>query len=339
MRGEAIAATHPIQSVLIVVFFLSIGLLIDLNFVVANLGTVIFFVIAVLAVKTAVNVVLMRLVRQPWEMAFPAGTDDRADRRVLLRAGGHRLANGSFSGDAYRLAIAVIAVSLLVSPLWMVSVRRFHIGRAQRHLRFPCRACRGLCRRDRGIRARPDGAHPPRPLHRPAIEGGVDRDAAQLPGGGAPRNRPCAPAAERRARRAIIGCFQLGRARATYSAEGRAISLSRRRTMRILAGFLGLAALLAVSVPHGAEAAPPPRVEAYSCGYLASTMGPRNVWQTWFRGSRHQLFGPDLHLHRLALLQDPGRLQGVALLGADRLAAGQYLQAVPQGHPLLMVGR
>ena len=73
MRAEAIAATHPIQSVLVVVFFLSIGLLIDLDFIVANLGTVIFFVVAVLAVKTAVNVGLIRAVGQPWELAFPAG--------------------------------------------------------------------------------------------------------------------------------------------------------------------------------------------------------------------------------------------------------------------------
>ncbi len=62
--------------------------------------------------------------------------------------------------------------------------------------------------------------------------------------------------------------------------------------MRILAGFLGLAALMALSAPHAAQAAQPPRVSSYSCGYLASTIGPRNVWHTWFTGSRHQLFGP-----------------------------------------------
>ena len=61
--------------------------------------------------------------------------------------------------------------------------------------------------------------------------------------------------------------------------------------MRILAGFLGLAALLVLAAPHGAQAAPP-RVAAYSCGYLASAVGPHNVWQTWFRGGRKPLFGP-----------------------------------------------
>ncbi len=126
LRGEAIAATHPIQSVLVVVFFLSIGLLIDLNFIIANLGTVIFFVVAVLAGKTAVNVALMRLVRQPWEMAFPAGLMIAQIGEFSFVLAATAVANGSLSGDAYRLAIAVIAVSLLVSPLWMISVRRFH---------------------------------------------------------------------------------------------------------------------------------------------------------------------------------------------------------------------
>jgi len=127
MRAEAIAATHPIQSVLVVVFFLSIGLLIDLDFIVANLGTVIFFVVAVLAVKTAVNVGLIRAVGQPWELAFPAGLmiAQIGEFSFVLAATG--LANGALNGDAYRLAIAVIAVSLLVSPLWMASVRRFHV--------------------------------------------------------------------------------------------------------------------------------------------------------------------------------------------------------------------
>ncbi len=127
LRSEAIAATHPIQSVLVVVFFLSIGLLIDLDFIVANLATVIFFVVAVLAVKTVVNVALIRAVRQPWEKAFPAGLmiAQVGEFSFVLAATG--LANGAVDGNAYRLAIAVIAVSLLVSPLWMISVRRFHV--------------------------------------------------------------------------------------------------------------------------------------------------------------------------------------------------------------------
>jgi hypothetical protein len=61
--------------------------------------------------------------------------------------------------------------------------------------------------------------------------------------------------------------------------------------MRILAGILGLAALVALSAPPAAEAAPA-RVAPQSCGYLAATIGPSKVWHTWFQGSRKPLFGP-----------------------------------------------
>jgi len=64
--------------------------------------------------------------------------------------------------------------------------------------------------------------------------------------------------------------------------------------MKLIAGFLGLATLLALSAPHVAQAAPP-RVAGQSCSYLASTMGPGHIWRTWFTGSRRQLFGPPLH--------------------------------------------
>ncbi|NQU55623.1 MAG: cation:proton antiporter [Rhodospirillales bacterium] len=49
-RGAMLEATHPIQSILMMVFFLSIGLLIDLGYLWSNLGTVmlLFLFIAVL---------------------------------------------------------------------------------------------------------------------------------------------------------------------------------------------------------------------------------------------------------------------------------------------------
>ena len=61
--------------------------------------------------------------------------------------------------------------------------------------------------------------------------------------------------------------------------------------MRILTGIVGLAAVLMLSAPHVAQAAPP-RVAGPSCRGLAAQVGPGNVWRTTYRGYRHQLFGP-----------------------------------------------
>ncbi|MEZ5841738.1 MAG: cation:proton antiporter [Hyphomicrobiales bacterium] len=126
LRVEAIRATEPVQSVLMVVFFLSIGLLIDLDYLLANLGSVLAFVLGVTVTKTIVNIALLRLVGQPWERAFPGGLimAQIGEFSFVLAAAGWQV--GALDYDGYRLAIAVIAISLLISPLWMVTVRRFH---------------------------------------------------------------------------------------------------------------------------------------------------------------------------------------------------------------------
>ncbi|MDP2618681.1 MAG: cation:proton antiporter [Hyphomicrobiales bacterium] len=73
LRAEAIKVTQPIQSVLMVVFFLSIGLLIDLDYVVSDMLTVILFLLGVLLAKSVLNVAILHFVGEPWERAFPAG--------------------------------------------------------------------------------------------------------------------------------------------------------------------------------------------------------------------------------------------------------------------------
>ncbi|XSG81340.1 MAG: cation:proton antiporter [Methyloligella sp. ZOD6] len=127
LRSEAIHATEPVQSLLMVIFFLSIGLLMDLNYIVENFGLVFSFVLGVILIKSILNVVLLRIAGERWEVAFPAGLvmAQVGEFSFVLATVG--LANGAMDGALYQLTISVIAISLLVSPLWLVSVRRFHI--------------------------------------------------------------------------------------------------------------------------------------------------------------------------------------------------------------------
>ena len=125
LRAEAIQVTHPIQSVLMVVFFLSIGLLIDLDYVVSDLFTVILFLLGVLVAKSVFNVAILHLVGEPWERAFPAGLIMAQIGEFSFVLASVGFANGLIDGSGYKLALAVIAMSLLISPFWMASVRRF----------------------------------------------------------------------------------------------------------------------------------------------------------------------------------------------------------------------
>ncbi len=125
-RAVTLRATLPIQSVLMVVFFLSIGLLLDLRYVWQELPTVLALLVTVVVVKTVSNVVCLRLLGESWERAFPSGLvmGQIGEFSFVLAAIG--VGGGLLSAEDYRLAIAVIALSLLTSPLWLVSVRRFH---------------------------------------------------------------------------------------------------------------------------------------------------------------------------------------------------------------------
>lgn len=125
-RAVAVRATQPIQAVLVVVFFLSIGLLIDLGYIWANLGEVLLFLLVVTLVKTAINVGTLHLLGEPWERAFPAGVimGSLGEFSFVLAAVG--AAQGIVDPDGYQLAVTVIALSWLVSPLWLVTARRFH---------------------------------------------------------------------------------------------------------------------------------------------------------------------------------------------------------------------
>ncbi len=123
-RPKMVAATRPIQSALLMVFFLSVGLLLDLRFIWDNLGTVLLLVLVVTVGKTAANIAILRLVGEPWPRAFLAGTvmGQVGEFSFVLAASG--VASGLIGADDYRLLVAVIALSLVASPLWLLTARR-----------------------------------------------------------------------------------------------------------------------------------------------------------------------------------------------------------------------
>ncbi len=126
LRAEAISVTEPIQSILIFIFFLSVGLLLDLNYIRENWVVVGLFAGGAIIIKTVLNVLLVRYSNFSWDVAFPAGlaTAQIGEFSFILAAIG--FSNRVLDSDTYRLALSVIAVTLIVSPIWMISVRRFH---------------------------------------------------------------------------------------------------------------------------------------------------------------------------------------------------------------------
>ena len=125
-RRVMIHHTAPIQAVLLMVFFLSIGLLIDFNYIWDNLGTVVLIVFFVAVLKTALNIVFIRLLDRDWPRAFLSGAllAQLGEFSFVLAALG--LGAGVISDPGHRLIVAITVLSLLISPFWLETARRLH---------------------------------------------------------------------------------------------------------------------------------------------------------------------------------------------------------------------
>lgn len=126
MRAAMHEATMPVQSILLMIFFLSIGLLIDLGFLFSNLFLVLPVLFMVTFGKTAVNIAILRLQGEPWDRAFQTGVvlGQVGEFSFILVA--VALSAGIVFESGYRLMITVIALSLMISPLWLSVARRIH---------------------------------------------------------------------------------------------------------------------------------------------------------------------------------------------------------------------
>ena len=126
LRTDAIRVAQPVQGILIVVFFVSIGLLIDTDFLWENIWLISSLTVGSLLVKTVFNVFLLRLQGMPYDRALPAGGIMAQIGEFSFILAGIGLSVGIFSDSVHQLAVSVIALSLLMSPLWMTVIRHIN---------------------------------------------------------------------------------------------------------------------------------------------------------------------------------------------------------------------
>jgi monovalent cation:H+ antiporter-2, CPA2 family len=148
---------EPFYIAFLAIFFISVGMLIDLSFVIENIEVILAIVIASLVLKTAVNAfILHRLGRDHGECIYAGAVLSQMGEFgfVLASAG---LAAGIITGGASDMIIAVIAVSLVLSPLWIITVRKaMHISRHRWQLPGDLNVSKleniyNVCIKDRGL--------------------------------------------------------------------------------------------------------------------------------------------------------------------------------------------
>ena len=126
LRRGALTLAQPVQSILLFVFFLSVGLLIDLHYLVAQAWVILAALVVVTGGKTFLNWLLLMLAGESFGTAVEASLflSPVGEFSFVIASAG--LTVGVLTDAGHKLAIAVIAMSLLVSPVWFLCARLFH---------------------------------------------------------------------------------------------------------------------------------------------------------------------------------------------------------------------
>ncbi len=126
LRRGAQRMAQPVQALLLFVFFLSVGLLIDLDFLVRQAWIIAAALVVVTGGKTLLNFLLLSLAKEKFDTAFAAALFLSPVGEFSFVIAGAGLAAHALSPAGHKLAIAVIAMSLLVSPIFFLLARFAH---------------------------------------------------------------------------------------------------------------------------------------------------------------------------------------------------------------------
>ncbi len=117
-------ALGPFRVVFIALFFVSIGMLVDIVFVLSHITQLVLLVVIVLLGNTVLNGVILKLLGYQWRESFYAGAmlSQIGEFAFVLAAVG--LSERFISDIAYQYTIAVIVLTLIISPFWIMAARR-----------------------------------------------------------------------------------------------------------------------------------------------------------------------------------------------------------------------
>ena len=123
-RQRVLNSALPLQDLLMMVFFLSVGLLVDVTFVAHHALQILLLAGAAILGKTLVNVLALKIIGQSWNSALIAGFSiaQIGEFSFVLAAIG--LDRMIITNDGYKYLVAVIAFTLLLSPLWLGFARK-----------------------------------------------------------------------------------------------------------------------------------------------------------------------------------------------------------------------
>lgn len=113
------------KTLFLALFFVSIGLLIDMNFLLENFMLVAFILLTVFTINTFVNTLIFIWLRRPWRYSLYVGAllAPLGEFSFLVAMAGLQV--GAINHFGYQMSVIVIALSLILSPLWTWLFRNY----------------------------------------------------------------------------------------------------------------------------------------------------------------------------------------------------------------------
>lgn len=118
------SSLEPFRVIFVALFFVSIGMLVDLAFIQNHWLQITILVAAVIVTNTFINAVIIRLLGDSWPDSLYSGAllSQIGEFSFVLAAVG--LQARLITGYGYQLTVAVIVLSLMLSPAWILMARR-----------------------------------------------------------------------------------------------------------------------------------------------------------------------------------------------------------------------
>ncbi len=123
---------EPIKVVLLMVFFLSIGLLIDLEFLFNNFFVIITILVGATLFKTLLNIVALRLLGRKWDEAFLASLLLGQMGEFSFVMGAAAVSVALLDQTLLNYLISITVLSLITSPFYVAVARRLHTVKLER---------------------------------------------------------------------------------------------------------------------------------------------------------------------------------------------------------------
>lgn len=116
---------EPMRVLFVALFFVSVGLLLDVAFLADHAVLVAVLVLTVLVVKTGVNAVVIRLLGRDWRLSLKTGAmlAQVGEFSFVLVALGR--STNLITDFAYQVILGVIVCTLALSPFWIGFVSRY----------------------------------------------------------------------------------------------------------------------------------------------------------------------------------------------------------------------